>query len=289
MKKSVLFAAAAMAATSAFAADGDYYIIGSNVNGKEWALGAEDAAFKDNGNGIYEWNGEVLGTGFKLNDGTWDNPDHNFGSDGASKVEEGVPFTLFAAGNSGNIELFGVTEVKNPKVVFDANASTITVTGEFGGEIKWFLTGFNGVYNCEEGKDGAYLLKSDDGIIFNTTVNITVEEGEFKVTSSGWGTQYGKFDENSFIDATQMICVLGPVGSADACPYVLTPGNYDVEFNMDELTVSFKVAGDDSGVDGIEVENAAPVYYNLQGVRVANPENGVFVKVAGSKAVKVAL
>lgn len=32
---------------------------------------------------------------------------------------------------------------------------------------------------------------------------------------------------------------------------------------------------------------AAPVYYNLQGVRVANPENGMFIEVRGNKAVKV--
>ena len=42
------------------------------------------------------------------------------------------------------------------------------------------------------------------------------------------------------------------------------------------------------GVEGIVVdENVTPVYYNLQGVKVANPENGVFIKVQGSKATKV--
>lgn len=33
--------------------------------------------------------------------------------------------------------------------------------------------------------------------------------------------------------------------------------------------------------------NEAPVYYNLQGVRVANPENGLYIKVVGEKATKV--
>ena len=42
------------------------------------------------------------------------------------------------------------------------------------------------------------------------------------------------------------------------------------------------------GVENLEInENVAPVYYNLQGVKVANPENGVFIKVQGSKATKV--
>jgi hypothetical protein len=43
------------------------------------------------------------------------------------------------------------------------------------------------------------------------------------------------------------------------------------------------------GVSTIAAENAAPVYYNLQGVRVANPEKGLFIQVSGNKAVKVAL
>lgn len=33
--------------------------------------------------------------------------------------------------------------------------------------------------------------------------------------------------------------------------------------------------------------NEAPVYYNLQGVRVANPANGLYIKVVGEKATKV--
>ena len=42
------------------------------------------------------------------------------------------------------------------------------------------------------------------------------------------------------------------------------------------------------GVDGVTVEeNAAPVYYNLQGVRVNAPEKGINIVVKGNKAEKV--
>ncbi|MGM9871166.1 MAG: chitobiase/beta-hexosaminidase C-terminal domain-containing protein [Muribaculaceae bacterium] len=45
---------------------------------------------------------------------------------------------------------------------------------------------------------------------------------------------------------------------------------------------------DTTGIADIEADNnVAPVYYNLQGVRVANPENGMFIEVRGNKAVKV--
>lgn len=41
------------------------------------------------------------------------------------------------------------------------------------------------------------------------------------------------------------------------------------------------------GIDSIEATEAAAEYYNLQGVRVANPEHGIFVRVQNGKAVKV--
>lgn len=43
-----------------------------------------------------------------------------------------------------------------------------------------------------------------------------------------------------------------------------------------------------SAVENIEVAPEAPaVYYNLQGIRVSNPENGVYLRVKGGKADKV--
>ena len=43
-----------------------------------------------------------------------------------------------------------------------------------------------------------------------------------------------------------------------------------------------------TGIDGVIVDENAPVeYYNLQGVRVANPENGLYIRRQGNKATKV--
>lgn len=60
-----------------------------------------------------------------------------------------------------------------------------------------------------------------------------------------------------------------------------TPKSYTYDVQNDVTT----------GVENIEVENgAAAEYFNLQGVRVANPEAGhVYIRVAGGKAVKVRL
>ncbi|MCM1376832.1 MAG: DUF6359 domain-containing protein [Clostridium sp.] len=42
-----------------------------------------------------------------------------------------------------------------------------------------------------------------------------------------------------------------------------------------------------SGVEAIEAADGEAVYFNLQGVRVANPENGLYIKVVNGKSQKV--
>ena len=57
------------------------------------------------------------------------------------------------------------------------------------------------------------------------------------------------------------------------------------------VTRSFQISiKDTSGINDVMVEENAQVeYYNLQGVKVENPENGIFIKRQGSKATKVIL
>lgn len=67
---------------------------------------------------------------------------------------------------------------------------------------------------------------------------------------------------------------------------------------MDETTtvpinVTFNGKGDGgfSGVNDITIDdaNAPAVYYNLQGVRVNNPQNGLYIRVQGKNVSKVAI
>ena len=70
-------------------------------------------------------------------------------------------------------------------------------------------------------------------------------------------------------------------------------GDYTVTVNTIDNTIS--IERDNGQITGIEnetmtnVDDTTPVYYNLQGSQVANPSNGVFIKVAGNKVSKVIL
>lgn len=59
--------------------------------------------------------------------------------------------------------------------------------------------------------------------------------------------------------------------------------------NTDEVIsfrINFTTNGTVGSVDGIAAEDAAPEYFNLQGVRVAEPQNGIYIVRRGSKVTK---
>lgn len=297
MKKFLLFAAAACVAMSASA---DFFVVGSNINGvSSWWDGGDDPEFKvpghmkDMGNGIWKWEGTELGTGFKLNNGTWDAPT-NFGGNGA-EIEEGEEYEL-GIGSNANIMLWNCAVVKKPVVtlnVSNPDAPTVIVEGEWGGTIDWYLTGMtvagerdwnvldNEAANCFKAVD------DEEGIFVIDAYTIEDEEGSFKVSSTGYGAEYGTTDgEITFIDAENMSAELEPwAGQGGDVPYTLTPGDYKITWNLNDKAIVFE--GADTAVEGIAAEEVEYTYYNMQGVKVANPVNGVFVKVAGKKALKV--
>ena len=63
-------------------------------------------------------------------------------------------------------------------------------------------------------------------------------------------------------------------------------GKYDVVANTEALTIS--IAPAQAGIGGIEAEAAPAVYYNLQGMPVANPRAGqLLIEVRGNRSSKI--
>jgi hypothetical protein len=59
--------------------------------------------------------------------------------------------------------------------------------------------------------------------------------------------------------------------------------NEGIETGIEEILDEEEAA---EAVEGVEVET---IYYNLQGQRVKNPDRGIYIRVHGNKATKVAL
>lgn len=110
----------------------------------------------------------------------------------------------------------------------------------------------------------------------------------FKIGDAGWGTiNYGNGGEIEV--GEEMVWNHNAEGGAVAEDYEGTiEFVFDRTGNKAPALVTFHTEFL-SGISNIAVDNSnAPVeYFNLQGVRVANPENGVYIRRQGNKATKV--
>lgn len=69
--------------------------------------------------------------------------------------------------------------------------------------------------------------------------------------------------------------------------YILFNDNMYGPYTDTVIVTPFELA-DNSGVASVAIDSeAAPVYYNMQGAKISNPEKGIYVKVVGNKATKV--
>lgn len=115
--------------------------------------------------------------------------------------------------------------------------------------------------------------------------------GEFKISKNGTWVAYG--GTNQLIPTTvELGTALTLAKPADGLKNLkITDIVIDPVFSLtiaDDETATLVVTGEKSGITDIEADDNAPIeYYNLQGLKIENPENGLFIKKQGNKVSKV--
>lgn len=104
--------------------------------------------------------------------------------------------------------------------------------------------------------------------------------------SSDWDTfnanRYGQAEDNAVVALDTPITL---TKNSNAIR-LEEAGNYKLTVVFGETEITF-TATKESGIEGVAAEAAAPAeYYNLQGVRVENPAEGLYIVVRGGKATK---
>lgn len=136
------------------------------------------------------------------------------------------------------------------------------------------------------GAEANWMMQSEDGIIY-TLSNVEIPEGtEFKIADANWGNiNYGLVGGSAILlgESTELIfnaqnIVIDYEGE--------TPAPLKLTFNLEDHTLLIDFDGE-SAINSVDADNAPAVYYNIQGVRVDNPQNGLFIRQQGSKTVKV--
>ena len=123
---------------------------------------------------------------------------------------------------------------------------------------------------------------------FNCTGDYIIPAGSgFKIADGSWGVyNYGP------ADAVQTPDEFGTEWNYNSQTNAMFEEDFEgvIEFHLPEVKQgpALVIFLENAGISNITIDNNAPrEYFNLQGVRVANPENGLFIVRQGNKVSKV--
>ncbi|MDE5968846.1 MAG: hypothetical protein K2G64_07050, partial [Muribaculaceae bacterium] len=120
---------------------------------------------------------------------------------------------------------------------------------------------------------------------FNLTDALGADWDELNMTANRYGsaTEGVELYNNS---ASDMVAYLNNVDAMGCLSWAVAPGTYKVVADFENMTIT--VISGQTGIDAIlgEINDEAPVYYNLQGVRVAEPTSGLYIVRRGNKVSK---
>ena len=233
---------------------------------------------------------------WKICDGTWD---YSFGAGENTEVVSsekmdawynGVNFTCAFEGKTTIV----FTLVEGSDVIGSSIPSKLIVTNENGetpvdptpGEYRELnLVGeFNGWDPAEGPKftreGNVYTLVLEDGLA-----------GEWKICDGTWDYSFGAGENTEVVSGEKMDAWYNGVNFTCAFEgkttivFTLVEGSDAIGSSIPSNIVVTN--GTSVGATMIEATEGEAVYYTLQGVKVNNPSNGMFVKIVDGKATKV--
>ena len=142
----------------------------------------------------------------------------------------------------------------------------------------------NGITIAAEGE--GYTLQDSYGRYFGfdgehtTSFQLYTEKNDFTTWKGEMVEGKAKFT-NTVADKT---CDLGVTKGTNGTWYT----NIALSVGAEEILLPALYKNDGAGVENVMIDANAPVeFFNLQGVRVANPENGIYIRRQGSNVTKV--
>jgi hypothetical protein len=191
-------------------------------------------------------------------------------------------------GSSVNFRFPGKT--RNAVVTFDRSTATMTVAGD----VDYIVSG---TFNSWPETDDDYIMtaNSDGSYTFELTLHLnaefkikTNEEGWDKTASWGAEGTYGSSDPVAITTNSAMNAWAG-----SDCNFLVNEelGTAKITFTpKSDGPSTIQVVKTTSGIEDVNADNlnADAVYYNLQGIRVVNPEAGqVYIMNRAGKVSKV--
>lgn len=195
-----------------------------------------------------------------------------------------VFYNLNAVEGSANDFTFTTTEVYEE----DATIHCFIYLPYAGGALRYDFDYVVGSTNTEEPPVESTLVLSDASVVETSTITAKIA---FTATASedlvgAYAVIYVNDEAKQFftVEGTTTNVEFLIEGLEEDTAYDFAIYAAAAETVSNTIAVSVKTT---SGIDGIEAENGVAEYYDFQGVRVANPEKGMYIRVQNGKAKKV--
>ena len=218
-----------------------------------------------------------------LTETEWGKLEYRAGDAGVT-LSDGVSAALVSSDDNSNDNKFQVGETANYSIVCDLAAKTVTVTKAAyqDDEIKHtalWLVGSATTGGWDLGKATMILPSDDNPMVFRGTVDLL--EGEMKIAVNKY-TGFGQtFYQRDAADDTKMT-----FGGDDNKWNIAKAGQYDVEADVKNLTISIKEHPSTEITNMATTATATAEYFTLSGVRLSAPAKGICVKRLGNRVVK---
>lgn len=289
MKKIFTLACAAIAALSFNANAVDFWAMPGTYNG--WSL--ENNLFEEVDGVLTQKIAEIKGD-FKVVKYTDEvkNWDFEWGVAAAGDVvEANKDVAMTFKGANANLPAGKVLKNVTVTIVPGAdNALTIKFVPESieDEQEAWYLVGEAPLeWNFN---DVTLMTKAGDNVYTKTVAAATAESFRFKINHNGaWANSYVLPEDVESVELGKEYELVGPEDFKRDMKIAADWTNVTVTVTIDGEKVKMICNAGEDGISAIEAENAPAIYFNLMGQRVANPENGVFVRVQNGKATKVIL
>ena len=215
---------------------------------------------------------------FKIADNSWGQ--YNFGS--VQNIVLDQEYTMVNNSNSGNCTL-KEGSATNVTINFTLSTATLKITGNSG------VFTYPDLYIVGDftgwGFDSQYLMTRNDNVY--TFAMDVFPACEFKVATTDWAPNFGADQLGDEIHAGETF-MTADNGNNITNPTDIQNASFTFIYNREGQSSLLITSG--ASVEGIGVAEGAAEFYTIDGVKVANPDKGIYIKkAADGKVSKVIL
>ncbi|MDE7412396.1 MAG: hypothetical protein K2N05_01215 [Muribaculaceae bacterium] len=260
------------------------YLIGNIVPETGWNSPNDNYKFSTTDGKIYTYTGKLEGgKTFKIYPGNWDDKEHNYGGAGGGAGLENQEYQVYADGGDMTLKYGG----ENVTLTLDTEALKLTIAGQDEEIVveKIVTYAVHGQWDGLTDNDwnDIKLEKVSDT---EWTANYTPKEtgGSFGVRKMENDAQTGWYSAAVTFNADNTSATLSGGGNCTFGYDANTPCKFT--FNPETLVLSI-VKDTATGIEEISSDYSDAIFFNLQGIKVENPESGLYIMVRNGKSQKV--